>query len=48
MQLVSMVYSNLYINEPYVSANYIRSIRLVLVFCSLTTFFMYIVAYINL
>ena len=46
MQLVSMVYSILYINEPYVSANYIRSISISILFSH--NFFMYIVAYINL
>ena len=50
MQLVSMVYSILYINEPYVSANYIRSITSIttisIMFSHNFCIFMYIVAYI--
>ena len=46
MQLLSMVYSILYINEPYVSANYIRFISISIMFSHNFCIFMYIVAYI--
>ena len=44
MPLVSMVYSILYINEPYMSANYIRSISISIMFSHNVCIFMYIVA----